>query len=223
MRPLSSAERIFPALAGFTLALAVHPLMLGCLSRRPPATAVPRDYPGMLVAPGTVPGDFLARQEVRVRRGETRIRFKSVLQKRGDSLTLLGLTPFGSRAFLLEQQGTETTFTTYVDRVLPFPDRYILLDIHRSLFIGVAPGPLADGEHVAHRDGEEIRERWKDGRLLERTFRRESGQPPGLITIGYEGWTRFGVPPRRLTLRNGWFGYELVITTQSLEALDPPS
>lgn len=223
MRQISAAERPLPALVGLALALVAHAFILGCLGRRPPATAVTRDYPGTLVSPATVPGNFLARQEVRGRHGETRIRFNSVLQKLGDRLTLVGLTPFGSRAFLLEQQGTATMFTTYFNRVLPFPDRYILLDIHRALFIGVGPGPLDDGEHVAHRDGEEIRELWKDGRLLERTFRRESGQPPGLITIGYEGWKRFGFPPRRLTLQNEWFDYELVITTQSVESLEPPS
>lgn len=181
-----------------------------------------REYPGTLVHPSTIAGDFLARQEVRGHYGEKRIRFRSILQKRGDTLTLLGMTPFGTRAFLLQQEGTEVTFTRYVDQKFPFPPKYILFDIHRALFIGIAPDRLADGEHAAHRDGEEIRERWRDGRLLERTFRRDSGQPPGLIRITYEDWTLFGVPPRKIMFRNDWFGYELAITTHSYEPLAPP-
>lgn len=200
----------------------IQALTLGCSSiHRQEPTPVVREYPGTLVHPSTIAGDFLARQEVRARYGKKRIRFRSILQKRGDTLILLGMTPFGTRAFLLQQEGTEVTFTRYVDLVFPFPPKYILFDIHRALFIGIASAPLADGEHTAHRDGEVIRERWRDGRLLERTFRRESGQPPGLIRITYEDWTLFGIPPRKITFRNDWFGYELAITTRSYEPLAP--
>jgi hypothetical protein len=163
----------------------------------------------------------MARQQVKARYGETRVQFRSVLQKRGDTLTLLGLTPFGTRAFLPQQEGTAVTFTSYVDRVFPFPSHYLLLDIQRALFIGIGSGPLPDGVHTASRDGEEIRERWHAGRIMERTFRRETGQPPGSITITCKDGMVYGVPPAKLKFRNGWFGYELTITTLSYESLEP--
>jgi hypothetical protein len=210
------------SIAVMSLAAAIGALTLRCaLKPRPVSTLTAREYPGTLVLPSTVPGEFLARQLVKARYEGTRVRFESVLQKRGDTLTLLGLTPFGTRAFLLQQEGTAVTFTSYVDRVLPFPPRYILYDIQRALFIGIGFGPLTDGVHTAHRDGEEIRERWKGGRVMERTFQRESGQPPGSITISCKDGMVFGVPPPKLKFRNGWFGYDLTITTRSIEALEP--
>jgi hypothetical protein len=210
------------SIAGVSIAAAIGALSLRCaMEPRPLSTPAAREYPGTLVPPSTVPGEFLARQEVKARYGGTRVRFKSVLQKRGDTLTLLGLTPFGTRAFLLQQEGTAVTFTSYVDRGLPFPPRYILFDIQRALFIGITSGPLADGMHTASREGEEIRERWKGGRIMERTFRRETGQPPGSITITCKDGMVFGVPPPKLKFRNEWFGYDLTITTRSYESLEP--
>ena len=212
------------SIAGFMLGAAICALSPRCAVNPHPATQPAAiEYPGILVAPSTVPGDFLARQEVVARYRETRVRFESVFQKRGDELTLLGLTPFGTRAFLLQQEGTAVTFTSYVDRTLPFPPRYILFDIHRALFVGLGPGPLADGAHESSRDGEVIRERWKGGRIIERTFRREPGPPSGSITITCKDGMVFGVPPPVLELRNGWFGYDLTITTRTYEALTPSS
>ncbi len=213
-RPAAASGRMLLAAACFILA--------ACAARREPLTAVPpREYPGTLVLPSSIPVDFIAQQEVRVRHGDRRVRFRSVLQKRGNTITVLGLTPFGSRAFLLQQEGPEVSFTAYVDRQLPFPPRYILLDIHRALFIGIGTGPMADGTHSARRHGEVIRERWREGRVVERTFERESGDPPGLITIRCEDGMLPGVPPSRLTFHNDWFHYDMTILTSSYEELDP--
>ncbi len=209
---------------GLTLGAAICTLSTCCaVNPHPGPEAAAHAYPGTLASPSTLPGEFLARQEVRARYRDTRVRFQSVLQKLGDTITLLGLTPFGTRAFLLQQEGTAVTFTPYVDRTLPFDPRYILFDVHRALFSGIGPGPLPDGEHTAHHEGEEIVERWKGGRIFLRTFRRESGQPPGLITITCKSGMVFGVPPPELEFRNGWFGYDLTITTRSYEELRPPS
>lgn len=210
------------SIAGFSLATVIGALSLRC-AVKPPLESAPAalEYSGTLVLPSTVPGDFVARQKVKARYGKARVRFESILQKRRDTLTLLGLTPFGTRAFLLQQEGDVVTFTAYVDRVLPFPPRYILFDIHRALFIGISSDPLADGVHFASRNGEEIRERWQDGRIIERTFHRETRHPPGSITITCKGGMVFGVPPPRLEFRNGWFGYDLTITTLSYETLAP--
>jgi len=221
---LPATTRRAASIAALWLAAILGGALPGCAVRprpAPPPAPAGGEYPGTLVPPSSVPGDFIARQELRASHGATRVRLESVLQKRGDTITLLGLTPLGTRAFLLQQEGVSVTFTPYLDRPLPFPPRYMLIDIHRALFIGIGPGPLPDGVHAIRRGGEEIRERWQGGRLVERTFRRESGVPPGLITVTCEEGMQFGVPPRELTFKNGWFGYELTITTRSYETLAP--
>ncbi len=192
-----------------------------CRASRPaPAPRAPaQGYPGVLRPPSEIRGDFLARQAIQGRYGEEEIRFETVLQKQGNVLTLIGLTPFGTRAFLLRQVGTEVTFEPYVKRELPFPPRYILIDVHRSLFIGISADPLSDGVHEAVQDDERITERWAGGLILERRFERRSGNPPGAITITCKEGMRFGVPPGELRFENGWFGYELLIRTTAFSSL----
>jgi hypothetical protein len=192
--------------------------------RQPPAPAAPpHDYPGILPDPSTIPGDFMARQDVEARYGEQKIRFQAVLQKRGNTLTLLGMTPFGTRAFLLQQIGADVTFTPYMNREMPFPPKNILLDVDRAFFEGLSQkgASLEDGEHAMERDGEEIRETWLGGRVLERHFRRLDGNPAGEIDITYGTGMTGTVPPAAIKFHNGWFGYDLSIDTRSYQPLAP--
>jgi hypothetical protein len=195
--------------------------LVGCAPSRPPLLAPKQDYPGVLRDPSSIPGDFMARQTVEARYGSTNVRFDAVLQKRGSTLTLLGFTPFGTRAFLLRQVGTDVSFTQYVGRDLPFPPKYILFDIDRSLFIGIPGSPQPDGEHTDTVDGEQIRETWAGGKLLERHFRRLDGKPAGDIDIKYVGGMT-AAPPSRIEFHNGWFGYDLSIDIHSYQPLAPP-
>lgn len=163
----------------------------------------------------------MIRQHIVARPGEDEVSFDAVVQHHEGTLTLLGLTPFGTRAFLLQQRGTEVEFTSYIPRELPFPPRYMLLDVHRAFLIGLPGAPHPDGTHAGTRDGEEIREVWSGGRLRERTFRRLDGSPPGVITARYEGGMAPGRPAEHMTYENGWFGYRLIVTTASFEVIDP--
>jgi hypothetical protein len=182
-------------------------LLVACAAPRP------KEYPGTLLAPSRTAGDFVRTQKLTARfQGQTRA-MDAVLQKEGDLLTLIGMTPFGSKAFVLQQQGTEVTFKPYVSVELPFPPKYILLDVQRVYFAGLDGAPLSDGEHRAQRDGEQIVERWQGGRLLQRIFTRLSGDPAGAITVTYEGGMAGSVSPQKLTIDNGWVGYQLSITT----------
>ena len=185
--------------------LLVLALSAGCASRKPQATAP--DYPGELVDPATIPDDFLARQRVRATWIDGEVEFDAVLQKQGDALTMVGLTPFGTRAFTLAQKGREVSFTKEIDRDLPFPPRNILLDVQRALF------------PAGERAGEEVLERIEGGRLMERSFRRRDGKPAGQIVITYEGGMVGIEPPRVLVLENGWFGYRLRVETESFQRL----
>jgi len=190
---------------------------LGCASRPPPAPSVPAPpYDGPLSSPGERADDFFDRQKiVATYRGKT-VSFDAVLQKRGEELTLLGLTPFGSRAFVLTQKGAEVAFQAFVDEGLPFPPSYMLIDVHRVFFqaFSAQEAPPSDGERSTVRRGELVTEKWQDGRLRQRTFRRSDGRPPGTIVVDYEGgMPADGTPPTHVAFTNGWYGYRLDITT----------
>jgi hypothetical protein len=191
----------------------VRAIWLLCLAGCATASAThapPREYPGALHPPSELGADFMLRQKISaVFQEKNEISFEAVLQKVGDKLTLLGLTPFGSRAFLLEQTGTEIAFTYYVGRELPFPPKYILLDFQRTLRVE----SRADGAHQID-DGEEmVSETWSAGRIVERRVRRKSGEPAGELVIKYDGGMSPGEPPPTMTFENGWFGYRLTIET----------
>ena len=226
------SSRLIPALTRSTPLLAVTrsaPLLavaIACATGLACATAhdhpPPRPYPGTLTRPSEHPGDFVRRQKLSAKFGDQTQGFEAVLQKQGDQLKLVGLTPFGTKAFLLEQDGLEVKFTSYMPRELPFPPRYILQDVHRVYFGGLGKGalvPLPDGEHTAQRDGETIAETWRDGRLLERRFTRVAADPPGVITVVYEGGMAGPTSPKVIRIDNGWLGYQLVIETVSEQKL----
>lgn len=199
-----------PLLAAVVIAFAT-----GCHPPRPSMPMGERDYPGELVPTGEIAGEWVLQQRIDARFGERGGGFEAVLQRRGDALTLVGMTPFRTRAFVMVQRGTQTEFTSYMQQALPFPPRAMLLDAHRVLFMTLPGEAPAEGERRGVRAGEEIREVWAGGRLRERHFRRLDGRPAGSIDVEYEGGMAAPEVPRTVRMRNGWFGYELTITTLS--------
>lgn len=187
---------------------------LACAGNPPPAGGKPKppDYPGELVDSARLP-PFTLRQRITAHFQGREESLACVLQSAGGVLSLLVLTPFGTRGLLLEQRGTALSVTNYVGRELPFPPRFILLDVHRTLFRGLPGAPLADGAHEGADHGEQIEERWQGGRLLERSFRRADAKPAGVIAVRYEGGMLGSQPPARIDYDNGWLGYKLVIQT----------
>jgi hypothetical protein len=186
-----------------------------------PASTAPRTYPGMLIDPATVPRQFLMRQRIRADYGDREIAFESVVQKKGEVLTVIGMTPFGTRAFSLVQTGTEVEFTAHVDRELPFPPEYILQDIHRAFLWDVRlPNPPQEGAQETETEGERVRQSWEAGRLRARSFERIDGRPEGLIRVEYgEAGMSEMVPTREVVLVNGWFGYRLEIETVDYQSI----
>jgi hypothetical protein len=205
---------IAPVLAG---------MLFGACSRgkgeaTPPEAAGPAnlsdaDYPGTL-APTLSGPDFLARQRLDGKIRDRTIHGEAVLQKQGEALTLIGMTPFGTKAFVAKQQGGQVENQVFApEGKLPFPPRFMLLDINRVLFLGLPGAPLADGTHFGQVGEETVTEKWQGGALLERTFARKDGEPAGTIVIVYEGGMQGGKLPERLRLDNQWFGYTIVIDT----------
>jgi Protein of unknown function (DUF3261) len=194
-------------------------LLAAACAAAPRMPSGPPSYPTPAIDVGDFRGDFLRRQELVVRYQKETRSFDVVLQKKGNELLLLGLGPLGTKAFALSQTGKVVSYKSYLPIELPFPPRYVLNDIFRTYFLGIAAGPLADGEHDAESDGERISEQWSKGRLLERRFVRIAHDPPGAIDIRYVGGMVDASPPPLIEFDNGWLGYHLSISTISEETL----
>ena len=188
-------------------------VVAACASARPAPTA--RTDPGALEDPARYPGGFMMRQRVEVTLPGRRLRFDAVLQKRGGELTLVGLTPFGTRAFVMVQRGLDVSFTPTLPMELPFPARFMMLDIQRVFLRSAGQGPLADGTRSAQVAGEALTETWRGGRLLRRAFRRGDRE----AVVEYVGGMLGRAAPRELRYHNGWVGYSLTITTLAQQAL----
>jgi len=164
-----------------------------------------------LPPPDAIPGTFAVRQKLKATSPKGGGSFEAVLQKQPGTLTLVGLTPYGSRAFLLQQTNGDVQFTKYVPREMPFAPTFMLLDIHRVLDQWLGP-PLPAGERSGQAGDETIRERWRDGRLVERTFTNPKAQPPGTIAIIYAGYDASGFATH-ITLQNARLDYRIEIDT----------
>jgi hypothetical protein len=193
-------------------------LAAGCIHHEtapPPRNAVPPPTAAELPPPDAIPGAFAVRQKLTATSPQGGGSFEAVLQKQPGTLTLVGLTPYGSRAFLLQQTKGDVQFTKYIPRDLPFPPTFMLLDIHRVLDRWLGP-PLPAGERSGRAGDETIHERWQDGRLVERTFTNPAAQPPGTITISYAGTDTSGIPAR-ISLQNARLDYRIDIETVPLQ------
>lgn len=186
----------------------------GC--RPPPA---PGTYPGELLDPSSVAQDFVIRQHIQGVYGERKVSFDAVVQKQGPTLLVLTLTPYGSRAFLVEQTGTEVRVEKFIPRELPFDPRFILLDVQRTFIMGLPGAPHEDGWHKKRNDEEVVSERWESGKLYERRYNRRDRKPKGAVVVRYEGGYVPGERPPVIVLSNEWFGYELTLDTSEFQVL----
>jgi Protein of unknown function (DUF3261) len=187
--------------------------LAACAHQEPPPTANPGPQlptAADLPPPDTIPGSFTVRQKLVAKSEKGGGSFEAVLQKRPGHVTILGLLPIGARAFVLEHDGKDVKVTNYLPRDPPFPPHLVLLDVYRVFGAWLGPPPPADGEREGTVRGERIHERWRAGRLVERTFVRAGSGPPGTISITYEGEALPGVA-ENVTIKNARFGYALSI------------
>ena len=246
MKPAAARGPSFPGRSTYLVRLGalVTTLLLACHRTPPPETAGRLAAPpaASLPPPDAIPGAFTVRQKLVASSAHGGGSFEAVLKKVPGHLTLLGLTPYGSRAFLLEQAGADVSFTSYIPRELPFPPTYVLLDVHRVFDALLGPSPGAgDGKDEVEREGivrgELVRERWRGGHLVQRTFMPvsiavpKSGTNTGvttassatsaaapetpLVTVSYEGQGAAGLPAH-VTLVHHRFGYRLEVDTLPL-------
>jgi hypothetical protein len=195
-------------------------LLLACASTGPathgPHALVDADYPGELRPPSTLKDDFMWRQHIRAEWPSGSRAFSAVLQKRGDTLTLVGLNGLGQVGFVITQTGTEVTIDAQGGTALPLPARFILLDVQRVYFPWCPPGT-----ERAELAGEEVVETWEHGALVSRSFRRLDGVPAGTITVQFIPGEDPAEPRRTATVDNGWFDYRLQIETFERRPLTP--
>ena len=197
-------------------------LTCACLSGRPGddgPTGDPRAFapdPDELLDAEALPGAFLWRQTVTASWGEGETRsFDAVVQRSGDALTVLGLSPTGSVGFSVVLRGGEVELTNRMPDSFPIDPRFILLDVQRAFYPWLAGStPRADGTHEGTVRAEQVRERWSDGALEERVFERpaDDGRPGGTVSIRYE-WADGARAPVQTELVNDRFGYRLSIET----------
>jgi hypothetical protein len=190
------------------LALALLLSLTACGGSRPQANA-PQGEPAVVLVPSErLAPPFVVQQKLTGRHGERDFSLDVVVQLSRGKLTLMGLTPFGSRAFVLEQVGTNTSLQTFVARELPVRPGYVLADVHRVFFRGL-PAPQSDGEHSALDHGERVTERWQGGVLLERRFASSASGKDDVVAT-FEGAPAPRIAPR-VRLQSRTFGYTLVI------------
>lgn len=123
-------------------------LALVCLVACGPSAArgPVRDESGPLRAPSSYPTDFAIDHQITAIHAEGSDTFRALVEKNGDALVMVALGPHGSRAFTLAQEGDEVRFESQLPRELPFPPRFMLVDVHRTWLVGL-DAPRADGTH----------------------------------------------------------------------------
>ncbi len=207
-------------LSGFALLA-----MIACASARPPSPSEMPEHPQDAVMDvSVVPWDFIWRQAITAhyqdaKGSQNKGSFEAVLQKQGGRLTLVGLTPLGTRAFVAVQENTDVRVLEGDQQRLPFPPRFVFLDVNRCFLINLAD-PQAEGWHSSLFKGEQIQDLWQDGRLHERRMWRsdESREKPGIV-IRYADGFRPGDNPGQVEIQNNRFNYRLQIRTLEAQNL----
>jgi hypothetical protein len=201
---------------------------VGCASLRATDSRLPasREVVAEVLLPvSALRGNLLLRQRVTIRWKQREESFAAVLQKREDELLLVGLGPMNAVGFTLTLDERGVQFENRSGREMPFEPERILADVQRVFYPWIeADGRCTECERHATRVGLEVSERVGQQYLEERRFEDSSGARSGEIVIRFEDWIEDGIEngsiPGRAVLSNGWYGYELIVETQSVERLE---
>jgi hypothetical protein len=127
-----------------TLALVCAALALaanGCKLFAKPPTAVevalaPKlsDCPGTLVPTQELEGDWVIQERARIFAPRVDESYTLILQKRGPSVVLVGLTSYGAKAFAVTQIGMQTFPESFLGPPVVPPEN-VLRDLHRAHFL----------------------------------------------------------------------------------------
>jgi hypothetical protein len=208
------------------LALCSLLLAAGCAgAHKPSAQPI---MPQALLPPSALAFDFQWRQRVRARWPTGQHSFDAVLQKRGDELSLVGLSPLGLPGFVLRLRGPSgVSVENRTGQPLPFEASYVLADVERVFFPWLPALPANDA-HANERSGQRgdthIVEHYQGGLLSARTFERPTARGLERVRVRYEGRRADRDAPAHAELENALLGYSLTIDTleQTRLAAPPP-
>jgi hypothetical protein len=164
------------------------------------------------------PGFFL-RQELRFQFGESSGALEAVVQSRCGVLTIVGLAPFGARVFTLVQRGGALEMKLHLPGSWPFPPENIARDVHRALLVPLPHEAPASGARALAYGGEQVRERWQGGELVERHLVPEDRPDARGVTVEYRDGSTLDAPAREIRLENLDRGYALELRTTEQRTL----
>lgn len=189
-------------------------LLTACAPRDGAGTMPIDETPPPLLPVAAFPGDFMLEQHVTARYRDREDGFDAVLQKRDDVLSLVGLGPMGTVAFVVNVTDAGVTLENNSPEDVPFSPAHIVADVQRVFYPWLSGEPDAEGRRHGEALDMTIDERFESGRLVERRFTRPD--IAGAIVVTYEGWTLSDIAPTRVVLENGFYGYALEIETFSV-------
>lgn len=183
----------------------------GCGARQPPPNPPKREQ---LRPPTALRYDFMWRQRVTASWPDGQRSFEAVLQKRDGELSMLGMSAMGLPGFVLTLHADGALdVQNRTGQRLPFEPSYILADVERVFFPWLEPvAPGFSGEQEGELSGQTVRERYANGRLLWREFRRSASKDGAKVRIDYR-FAQQGDAPIRVVLDNGYYKYKLEIET----------
>lgn len=198
-----AAPRLAPAL--LLLAVACRTV---APSVPPPVQPVALPRPTLLPVLAEEP-DWTAEQHVVARHPQGAQEFDAVVEKRGETLVMTCLAPWGSRALTVVQRGTAVTVQVHVPAPLPFEPERMLVDVQRTFRVHGPPGANgyeSGGEFVVDTAD-------ASGCVTRREIRSARTEPTPSVTVDYD-------PPRCGDAMQGEarfadhrFGYGLTIRT----------
>lgn len=162
--------------------------------------------PVELADAGTIEPGLRAQGTMRVTGGEIATTLSFAVEQVDETLTLVGFTPFGTRAFAIRQVGTELRVDDFVGRRMGFEPVWLADALHRAYFI--VP-PADTGETAGGRrwqwGGEEIAERLgPDGAPRLRTFSHAGAGSTEVVAVEYSRSADAGTG---VEVDNPWCGY----------------
>jgi hypothetical protein len=125
--------------------------------------------PGSLRPTSEIEGDLRVELRMQVKAESVDAALRLALEKQGDELTLVGISPLGAVVFSVIQNGVELEVDALPASILEVPPENVLRDLHRILFLDVPEGST-DGKRRASLGGVQITELWRAGRLVRRSF-----------------------------------------------------
>jgi hypothetical protein len=194
--------------------LALAFLLAACAPKAAPPPVVPAfGMGGVLIPTDQITVEpFVVQQHIKGVYQGGEVTIDCVVQFKDKKLTVLGLTPFGTRAFSIEQTGLDVKFEKFVERDMPVQPEMVLYDIHRVFFRGLPPGTSLGQDH-----SDQVTELQAGDYVIERRFQNMEG-PSNLVVITFNGPPAPIVSPH-VTIANTAFAYSLEIDNSAQKSL----